>query len=295
MPILNLEVFDMDLKHIGRVLVIGLVLASLISLTGCSRPQSKPTPGKKSEESKSPPPAELKEFQASLDQLYEALKPESPGTAGKSEQGGGGHEQKGQQGDKGSKGEEQKGKAEKPNQQTSGKIDWKKLQIEAEKIHDQWNKFEHKVVSAGAKQENIVNMERELDIIPVRVAAQERSGARMAVNNAAGFLPDFMELYAAKASPDLFRMRVMTRDVVLRVDDGDWATADQDLVKMKTIWAKSLVKMKKASKAESDKAHLAFLDLEGAVQRRDWMLVLIKGNILEKNLDDLIKSQEMKL
>ncbi len=122
---------------------------------------------------------------------------------------------------------------------------------------------------------------------------------RLAANSAAGYLPDFMELYAElyakKVQPDLYRMRVMTRDVLLRVDDGDWAAAEQDMLKMKTTWSKLLVQLEDTSKTETDKTHLSLLDLEGALGKRDQVLVLIKGNILEKNLDGMIKSQEMKM
>jgi hypothetical protein len=87
-------------------------------------------------------------------------------------------------------------------------------------------------------------------------------------------------------------MQVMTRGVMIRVDDGDWAGAEQEMLKMKTTWSKLLVQMEDRAKEETDKTHLAQLDLESALQKRDQRLVLIKGNILEKNLDDLIERQE---
>jgi hypothetical protein len=151
------------------------------------------------------------------------------------------------------------------------------------------------VVQAGARPENITGMEKELDTLAIKIAARDRSGVRLAANSAAGYLPDFMELYAKKVQPDLYRMRVMTRDVLLRVDDGDWAAAEQDMLKMKTTWSKLLVQLEDTSKTETDKTHLSLLDLEGALRKRDQVLVLIKGNILEKNLDGMIKSQEMKM
>lgn len=269
----------MKLKGFWKLLVIGVILVSMVGVAGCSKPQSKPAP-------KASPPGELKKLQTSLDELYSALKPESPGKA----EGG----QKGKQESQGIGGEQRK-KTSKTKQQAPKGIDWNKLLAQAEKIHDQWNKFEPKAVQAGAKPENITGMEKELDTLPARIKAQDRSGARLAVNSAAGYLPDFMELYPNKVSPDLYRMRVMTRGVMLRVDDGDWFGAEQDMLKMKTTWSKLLVQLKDTSKPETDKTHLALLDLEGALQKRDQMLVLIKGNILEKNLDDMIKRHKMKM
>lgn len=271
----------MTVNVFRKLLIIGVILVSLAGIAGCSKPQSKPAP-----KASPAPPGELKKLQSSLDELYNALKPESPGKV-KGNQGG--------QQESETEGGKQKEKGAKTKQTVSKRVDWNKLQAQAEKIHDQWNKFEPKVVQAGARTEDIKGMEKELDSIPAKIEAQDRSGVRLAVNNAAGYLPDFMELYSKKVAPDLYRMRVMTRDVMLRVDDGDWAGADQAMLKMKTTWSKLLVQLNGTSKTETDKTHLSLLDLEGALQKRDQMLVLIKGNILEKNLDDMIKRQEMKI
>jgi hypothetical protein len=280
----------MKVKYFGKLLIIGVIFASLIAGAGCSsKPQSKPVPKAPS------PPGELKQLQTSLDELYNILKPESPGKA----EGGQKKEQQSQEKEGDQQGDKKGKQAEETKKQAPTGIDWSKLQAQAEKIHDQWNSFEPKVVQAGARPENITGMEKELDTLAIKIAARDRSGVRLAANSAAGYLPDFMELYAElyakKVQPDLYRMRVMTRDVLLRVDDGDWAAAEQDMLKMKTTWSKLLVQLEDTSKTETDKTHLSLLDLEGALGKRDQVLVLIKGNILEKNLDGMIKSQEMKM
>jgi len=94
------------------------------------------------------------------------------------------------------------------------------------------------------------------------ITAKNRSGTRLAINRAAGYLPNFMELYATKVPPDLYLMQVYTRNVMSKVDDGDWGGAEQDMLKMKTTWSQLLVQLKDDSKAETDKTHMAQLDLE---------------------------------
>lgn len=286
-------------RHLQLVIGIGIIFLYLAAAVGCSQPQSKPAPERSSEESKQIP-AELKQLQESLDQFYEELRPELPETMGEQQEGG----QTGQQNSE--QGGQQEGKTDQGQQQGGGdkeqgqggkadQVDWNKLQFHAEKIHDQWNRFETKAVEAGARQADIDGIEEELDKLPVMVTAKNRSGARLAVNNAAGYLPNFMELYSTKAPPALYLMQVLTRNVMSKVDDGDWGGAEQDMLKMKTTWSQLLVQLKDESKAETDKTHMAQLDLEDALQKRDQLLVLIKGNILEKNLDDLIKQQEAKI
>ncbi|MFY9140224.1 MAG: hypothetical protein WBJ83_07800 [Thermacetogeniaceae bacterium] len=289
----------MGRRHLQLVIVLGIIFVYLAATVGCSQPQSKPVP-EQSSEGRVPVPSELKQLQASLDQLYEELKPELPQTGGNQQQGGQtgqqNSEQGGQQEGQTDQGQQQ-GKGD--NQQDQGgqadQVDWNKLQSQAEKIHDQWNRFETKAVEAGARQADIDGIEEELDKLPMMITAKNRSGARLAVNKAAAYLPNFMELYSTKAPPALYLMQVLTRNVMSKVDDGDWGGAEQDMLKMKTTWSQLLVQLKDESKAETDKTHMAQLDLEDALQKRDQLLVLIKGNILEKNLDDLIKKQEAKM
>ncbi|HHW28483.1 MAG TPA: hypothetical protein GXX21_02845 [Syntrophomonadaceae bacterium] len=289
----------MGRRHLQLVIGIGLLFVYLAAAVSCSQPQSKPAPKQSSEESK-PVPGELKQLQGSLDQLYEELKPELPKTEGEQQEGG----QTGQQNSE--QGGQQKGKIDQSQQQGGGgnqqgqggqadQVDWNKLQSQAEKIHDQWNRFETKAVEAGARQADIDGIEEELDNLTMMITAKNRSGTRLAINRAAGYLPNFMELYATKVPPDLYLMQVYTRNVMSKVDDGDWGGAEQDMLKMKTTWSQLLVQLKDDSKAETDKTHMAQLDLEAALQKRDQVLVLIKGNILEKNLNDLIRKQEAKM
>lgn len=281
----------MDTSYVRRVIILGFLIIFMAAIAGCSQPESKPAPGQGNDEQNKPIPGELKKLQSSLDQLYEELKPQSSEAGGnQQQQGQGGQEGQDTQGDQGEE-DEQQGQGEQAEQDIQ-EIDWNELQTQAESIHDQWNRFETRAVEAGANPEEINGIEMELDTLPTQIAAQDRSGARLAVNSAASYLPDFMELYSTKVPPDLYRMQVMTRGVMIRVDDGDWAGAEQEMLKMKTTWSKLLVQMEDRAKEETDKTHLAQLDLESALQKRDQRLVLIKGNILEKNLDDLIERQE---
>lgn len=285
----------MGMRRRGSIILIVAVLMIVIcGMVGCKRPQSKPAPQSQSSEQKEPPPGELKQLQESLEKLYEELKP-GPAAAQQQKKGGGagGQGSQGSQGGEGGQGGQQgQGGTKK---QTPEKPDWAKLGTQAEKIHLEWSKLEHQVIKAGARTEDVAGIERELNLLPALISAQDRSGARLAANNAAGFLPDFMKLYATKTPPDLMRLRYLARDVASRVDDGDWTEADQDLVKMRETWALALVQMKEGPKTETGEVHFAMEDLEEAVNTRNRELVLIKAGILEQNLAVLIKRLETKM
>ncbi|HBG23093.1 MAG: hypothetical protein PHX16_02590 [Syntrophaceticus sp.] len=283
---------DTSTSHVRRVIILGFLIIFMVATAGCSQPENKPAPEQGNEEQNKPIPGEFKKLQSSLDQLYEELKPQLSKAGGNQQQQGQGDQgEEGEQQGQGEQQGEQQGQDEQGGQGTQ-EIDWDKFQTQAERIHDQWNRFETRAVEAGAKAEDIDGIEMELDTLPTQIAAQDRSGARLAVNSAASYLPDFMELYSTKVPPDLYRTQVMTRGVMIRVDDGDWAGAEQEMLEMKTTWSKLLVQIKDVAKEETDKTHLAQLDLESALQKRDQMLVLIKGNILEKDLNDLIEQHE---
>lgn len=284
----------MGMRRLGLVLLVMMVI--IYSMSGCGNPRSKPLPDQsQSGEQREPAPRELQQLQTSLEKLYKELKPEPVGamaakqkqekaTGGKSgrseEQGGAG-------------GEEQRRSP--VETRTPGKIDWGKLHAQVERIHLQWSRLEHRVIQAGARPEDVAGMEQELNILPARISAQDRSGVRLAANDAAGYLPDFLELYATRTPPDLLRLRYLARDVANRVDDGDWTGADQDIVKMRDTWSRALLQAKGAPRSETGKVHFAMGDLEEAVNNRDRDLVLIKEGILEENLDVLRKRLEAKM
>jgi hypothetical protein len=285
----------MGMRRQGSIILIVAVLVMVIcGVVGCKRPQSKPAPQPQSSEQKEPPPGELRKLQESLEKFYEELKPE-PAAVQQQKKGGeaGGQGGQGSQGGQSGQGGQQgQGGTKK---QTPEKPDWNKLGTQAEKIHLEWSKLEHQVMKAGARSEDVAGIERELNLLPAMISAQDRSGARLAANNAAGYLPDFMKLYATKVPPDLMRLRYLERDVANRVDDGDWAGADQDMIKMRETWALALVQMKEGPKKETGEVHFAMEDLEEAVTTRDRELVLIKAGILEQNLAALIKKLEAKM
>lgn len=280
----------MVMRRLGLIWVVMMLIALIGSgVSGCRSPQPKPLPHR-SQEEKEPPPRELQRLQMSLEQLYEELKPKPAAlTDEKQAEAGGG--KGGREGQEGTDDRKQRMK----RAETAGEIDWSRLHKQVERIHLQWSGLEHKVIRSGARPEDVAGIERELNDLPARVSVEDRSGLRLAANNAAGYLPDFLELYAVRVPADLLRLRYLARDVVNRVDGGDWAGADQSMVKMRDLWSRALLQLKDAPRSLTESVHFDIGDLEEAVNKRDRDLVLIKEEIFEKNLDSLVGRLEAEI
>lgn len=280
----------MGMRRLGLILAVVMLIASIGSgVFGCRSPQSKPLPDR-SQEEKEPPPRELQQLQTSLERLYEELKPKPAALADEKQAKAGGEETRRSEGEETGEGGQ---RMERP--ETAGGIDWSRLHRQVERIHMQWSGLEHKVIQSGARPEDVAGIERELNDLPARVSVEDRSGLRLAANNAAGYLPDFLELYAVRVPADLLRLRYLARDVVNRVDGGDWAGADQDMVKMRELWSRALLQLKDTPRTLTESVHFDIGDLEEAVNKRDRDLVLIKDEIFEKNLDSLVRRLEAEI
>lgn len=276
----------------AKLVAMGIVLALICVCTGCKKPQKKPQfPGKT--QSKNQPPKELTKIESELEKLYEALKPPHPAETlqkkepqgGEQEGGKGQGEEGGQKSSQGEGGQSKQASGKQP-----GELDLEKIQKQVEKIHQLWNFYEPEAIKAGASPESISGFERQLNLLPNELLAMNRYGARVAVNSAALYIPDFLQLYETKSPPDLVRMRYLARDVLLKVDAGDWSKAEKSLTAMPEMWSRVRTEAKGEKETDASKVQFALTDLEHAVKARDQILVMLKEEILERNLDTMDKS-----
>lgn len=289
--ILNLEVVTLGTRNnrLTKMLAVGIIFILICSLVGCGRAQRKPQmPGKTQVGQKSKPPRELTQIQSGLERIYTALKPLQPGTAEQMQrlqrggQGGGRGKQQG--------GQKEGGQGGKSAPSPSEQIDWAKLHQQSVRLHEQWNAFEPNAMKSGANPDAVDGFEGQLNVLSNKLAARDRYGSQLAANNAASFLPDFIQLYDGKAPPDLLRLRCLARDVVLKVEAGDWAGAESDLGTMPAVWSRVRTNAKGVKESDASRIQYAITDLRDSVRARDKIVVMLKEDILEKNIDALNKS-----
>lgn len=285
--------FSADAHH-EKLVVTALLMAfcCLFGLAGCSKPQSKPLKiEKKQDVKKSPPPKELSQLQTGLDKVYMALEPKPPGE-GQSRGQGENKKRSGKQQDKSRQqqgqqsGQQGGGTADQRSQEP---YDWAKIKQEVIRLHQLWNAFEPQAMKSGADMKSVSSFESHLNDLPSRLLNKDRYGAQLAANGAAACLPDFMQLFESKSPPDLWRLRYLARDLLLKTEDGDWSGAERDLQLISSLWFKSRAGLPGSKSNQVSKAQYALTDLENSVKTRDRWLVMLKEKIFEKNLDNLTK------
>lgn len=270
-----------------KFLAIGMIFALFFCLSGCARPQKKPQlPQKTQTGQKSKPPKELKQIQSGLEKIYSALKPLQFGTPEQIQRVQKSGEEGGEK-KEGKKKGEQKGKG---TSSPSEQVDWAKLHNQSVLLHEQWNAFEPNAMKSGVSPDAVEGFEDQLDLLSNKLAKRDRYGSQLAANGAAAFLPDFLQLYEGKVPPDLLRLRCLVRDVSLKVEADDWPGSEKDLAKISSVWSRVRAEAKGAKEGDASKIQYAITDLDDAVKARDKIVVMVKGNILEKNVDALIDS-----
>lgn len=291
--ILILEVVRLEIRN-GRgikLLAMGMIVALFFCFCGCSRPQKKPEMIIKEQTGqKRRPPEELKQIQSGLEEIYSALKPFQFGTPEQIQmvQKGGDKGEEKKEGQK--KGEQGREGASSPSEQ----IDWARLHNRSVLLHEQWNAFEPNAMKSGASPGAVEGFEDQLDLLTNNLAKRDRYGSQLAANRAAAFVPDFLRLYEVKAPPDLLRLRCLVRDVSLKVEAGDWPGSEKVLKEISSVWSRVSAEARSAKEGDTSKItskiQYAIADLRDAVKARDKITVMVKGNILEKNIDALIDS-----
>lgn len=271
-------------KYLKKIITIGLILSLICILNGCSSP-SKNQQAQKQQANL--PPKELTEIQDNLDTLFEGLRTAKRRTATQksAEQGQQqGPQQTDQQGDqKESEGQNQQNK----KQTTESQIEWKKNEQLIEEIHQNWNAFEPQAIKNGIRPEIITRFENQINLLTIKVIDRERYESQLAANNAAQYIPDFLELFETGSPSDLSRLKYLTRDVMLKVEANNWDEAESIINEMPLIWSRIRNEMKNKDEESMTMIEFAITDLSNAIKTKEKALVRIKADILERNLNNL--------
>ncbi|MGB9791615.1 MAG: hypothetical protein ACPLTR_03455 [Thermacetogeniaceae bacterium] len=230
---------------------------------------------------KTKPPDELRRLQSGLEKIYSALKPLQVGApeqiqrAQKSE--GEAGEKKGKQG-------------EKEKASASEGVDWGKLYRRSVLLHELWNSIEPDVMKRGARLDDVEGFEGELNLLSNKLAKRDRYGSQVASNNAASLLVKFIQLYGGGVPPELLQLRCLVRSVTLKAEKAEWTGAKSDLMKMSSVWSRARSETEGGDENTKSKIQYSIDDLNTAVDAKDNIAVMVKGNVLEKNIDLLINS-----
>jgi len=286
------------------VILALLIFANLFA--GCSRKPAK-TPPRNSDTQKKESQA-LKELQTDIEAIikeYEkvylmqtAPPPKAPEREEK-QQDGQGQSQEQQKSNSKSEGSKKEKEGEQDQQQssqnqsqnqTAAQLDWQKMEKDIAKIHEQWNGFQTEAVKSGATSEMIKEFSNTLNQLTITLTRQELYQGLLLVNDLYGKTIEFEKLFKTKAPPETKKILYYGRMAVYKILNDDDLGASEAIDNALISWEH--VKSQVQDSNEAAKVQFSLDELRQAIREKDPNLIKIKGQIAEKNVQDVIKSME---
>lgn len=298
-----------------KSLITLLIITALCNLISCT-PQLKPSPQASQEGENKEPPKELEELRKSIEKIEKTLismheekkKAQQGIISGESD--GESQGQQDQGGQQGSKGQEQIQIQMKPEElaEYTKQQDMAKKQEELSKkeketlekfeglkknvheLHEKWNSFEPKAVSALAPQKSIEDFETALNNLTDTVQIKDEYVNLLSVTQLYKILPDFYELFKTKEPPDLDRLRYGVKKIKLLAEKDDYNSMKPTLDYLINIWAIAKPKLKKDTMELMNKFEFALNDLKKAVENKNKVIIDAKAEVLTKIIDQIVQS-----
>jgi len=213
-------------------------------------------------------------------------------------QDGGGQGNSGTSGDKqgGTQGEEGGQSEQGPGGKGQNKETQSGAQFQAEtagliKIHESWNNLEPEAAKAGMSSASRDDFEQELDKLTTAISEQKLDESLLSSIELYKKFSDLIQVFSLSLPPDYFQVKYEAMAAMARAAGQDWEQASAHMASIKEPWDRLKVQAQKAGQETIMKTDFAVTDLENAVNSNQLSLVMIKGDILMKNL----KALEQKL
>lgn len=308
-----------------KIIAIFLIIAALGNLASCS-PKLKPSPKATEENEEKDPPKELEELKKSIDKIEKALmsmheekKKAQQGIIPSQSSGG-----QGQQNQQGEGGQDKEGQQEKSNSQEQIQIQMNpeelaeyknqqekvKLQEELAKkeketlekfedlkkdvleLHEKWNSYEPKAVTALAPQKSMEDFENALNSLTDTIQIKDEYINLLSVNLLYKILPDFYELYKTKEPPDLNRLRYGIKKIKLVAEKDDYNSMKPTLEYLINVWSVARPKLKKDSMSLMNKFEFALNDFKKSIEDKNKVIIDAKAEVLIKIIDEIVQSSK---
>ncbi|NLJ40162.1 MAG: hypothetical protein GX352_00905 [Clostridiales bacterium] len=301
-------------NRINMVLAIVLACLFLILIPGCNKifkePDKKQT--KKAEDQKKSPPKTLttlekttlmmiEDIQKAEDELKEQMQKKQTGQqAGK--KGSEGGNQKGdakQQGEDNKQNEKKKqnednkpeenGKKEeqKDQDEMTLKIDWAKMEKQAEKLQHSWNNYVNTASKDGISAKFISGYEAQLDTLTTKVMDKNDEALLEDANDLYKYYPKFFDLYKHQAPPNIKDMKYYIRKIIIDSEKEQWSQKDESIDALNLAWETAKSRMEKPDRELNKKIETAISSFTRSVNQKNKYLIRIKGDILMKNLEEI--------
>ncbi|MGI6706477.1 MAG: hypothetical protein ACOX6S_09620 [Clostridia bacterium] len=192
-------------------------------------------------------------------------------------------------------GEEKKQKdpeGEKKNEQTVGKqeakkteVDWVKINKTLREIHEQWNAYEGQAIKDGAPPEILAKFEEAVTHLSNTIFTKDEMKTLVAANESYQYIPEFLNLYKHNKPPETKKMKFYIQQILFDSKMNKWDLSEMHLMGLNEAWTITQSKMKKGNTQINQRISNAIRDFEDAVKARNSQLTEIKAEILLKNIE----------
>ncbi len=307
------------ISNLSKIILLVLT-ASLMMLSGCNRNNQNPEPQAqqmKTNEESDKVPKDLENIENSIEKIIKTLNGPSVSLKDEKKQDedtaqesgtpneGDGEESKKQDeqnSEKGKEGQEEKQGSEgqkdtgggnnQPTQKAppTPKDPWQEISPTINNLHYQWNGYLPSATKKNASRELIDNFDNALNTLTSTILTKDKNNTLLAANNLYSYVPDFYMLYKTETSPEIKRIRYFARNAVLNATISNWDQAVKDVGNLKSTWAIYKNTIDPKNQEISTKLDYSIYELEKVVNEKNLSLTDIKGRIAMSNMGSLEKA-----
>lgn len=295
-------------KSAGIFFIIVLLIPSILS--GCSGYRSGSMPkqmGTEEKQKEDTIPEQLKGLETSIEKIIKtfngpAVMPEE-GKKNKEAQGDGEQQT-------GSKGSQSQGSQDSGTQSGQGSQDgqgntsgqgqqgqqpkkptpWEEITPTINTMHFTWNTYMPMAVKRGASKKLIEGFSTALNSLTSTIIGKNETNTLMAANYLYASIPDFYSLYRTKTSPEIKRMRYLTRNAMLNATTANWKQTDTDITNLMGTWTLYKTALTQTDQEAAGKLDFSVYELQNVIKGRNQPLIDIKGRIVLSNIQVIEKS-----
>lgn len=293
-----------------KAISICILISILLLFPGCSGKNKNSAAQKPQMSSGQKPtaPQEMKTIQADLDKIISDLtqkimseqasslqKNTQLTTQGEGQQGG-----QQSQGQQGKQGQSDQGQSQQQGQQKSssgsqaGAQAWQTEDTGVKDIHTNWNKMEPEAVKAGLSVTARDKFEQALEKLTMAAGQQKKEESLQAAIDLYGQYSELVRLFNMSTPPEFYQTKYEIMNAVFKAWQSDWTTAKAGIPKIQENWRHLKVQAQNIDEKLMNQTEFSIHDLEQAIQTQKIDIVLIKTDIVMKNLQQLEKKLSSK-
>lgn len=266
-------------KSIHIVLAVVLIFAILPSLASCKK-ESKAQKPRSSAEEKPQAPSSLKSIKENLDKIIAELESKKKMTSDSS------LAQDSQLVSKEKTGKSKKG-GEGAESSAKGIQNWQNEIKILKALHQNWNSLEPDALEAGLGLSSRNNFEEELDQLSEAIGQEKVKESFSSTINLYNNYADIVAVFANRLPAEFFRVNYESMSAIFYGEENDWQMAINHARKLEECWETLKMQAKDADKKLINRIEFAVQDLLKTIENQQTDLLLIKGEILMKNLAKL--------